>query len=92
MQIDETNVDNVAASHCIPCCRQPSLLDEAIDQDVQVWIAILLKFQNGYVRRYRTEFPSQVGSQLVERDAQVNHGVTVDLACIQRESHEPLQL
>ena len=92
MEIDEPNVDDETSAHGVPCCGQPSLLDESIDQDVEVRIAILVEFEHRDVFRSGPELPSQIGPKLVERVAQVYDGIALHLPGVKRQSHEPLQL
>jgi hypothetical protein len=56
VEINKTNVYNAPATYGGLGCGKPRLFYEAINQDVEVGLAILVELQNSNVFRSATEF------------------------------------
>jgi hypothetical protein len=92
MNVHKADVYNPPPTNRVPSRGKPSLLDETVNQNMEMRLPVLVKFQNCDVLRGGTELPAKIRSQLIEGVSEVDHGIAFDLFRVEGEGHEPLQL
>jgi hypothetical protein len=66
MHIDQADVHNPSAAHCLPGLLDPGFRDEPIHQNVEMRVSVLLKFKNLDVRDRNAELTLEICSPLPE--------------------------
>ncbi len=83
MDIDEADIDHVAAADGDPCLSYPFDLDTPVDQDMKMGIPVLLVFQDANVLRRAPMMTLQVDSQLCKRCIQVANRIALDFRWVE---------
>ena len=79
MNIDEADIDHVAAADGDPGFPYPFDIDVPVDQNVKVRISVLLEFQDPNVLRRDAMMALQVNTQLRKYRIQVANRIAFDL-------------
>jgi len=86
MNVNKSDINNPASAEIAPGFRDPLLLNEPIEQDMQMRDTTLVKFQDGDELDRAAVFPEQINTKLSEDAPQIPNWVALDLGGVERES------
>lgn len=85
MDINKLDVDKEPAAHCLPSLLEPGELDIVIDNEMQVWITVLLKFEDANIRRCSSEIALEIGPQFCKCVVEITDRVSMNFRGIKRQ-------
>lgn len=92
VDINKFDIHEETTANHLPSVLKPCKFDTAANQNVKVWVPILLKFENPYVGRDSAKFPLKIGAKFCPGSIEVTDWVSVDFGRVQSQSHEMTEL
>src|SRR5262245_38158129 len=92
VDINVLDIHIATASDCLPGFLQPTKWDTAIDEEMEVGVPVLLKFENSDVSWGDAKLAPQIRAQFGEHIIQVAYGITLDPFRVKGESDESTEV